>query len=150
MKRMERWGTGDVRGTGGSANVAVRPPLQRQMQSQLQTQVFGSVSISISIVFSTFCAFARDEARGWVCEGEHKREREKEKERIQEPPSPPVIAMLQTTDDEDSGGDDAVGCLLVGDAHSSSRPLVKLTHLRSTFHLPTPTQTLTLICTSLE
>jgi hypothetical protein len=50
--------------------------------------------------------------------------------------------------------DDAVGCLLVRNAHSSSHPLVKLTHdfQHSTFHLPTPTQleTLTLICTSLE
>jgi hypothetical protein len=44
-------------------------------------------------------------------------------------------------------GDDAVGCLLVGDTHSSSHPLVKLTldSQRSIFRLLTPTQTLTLI-----
>jgi len=45
------------------------------------------------------------------------------------------------------GGNDGVWCLLVGELHSSSHPLVKLTHgcQHSTFLLSTPTPIPTLI-----
>lgn len=113
MKRVERRGTTDVSGLASNGSVArlqrndtipvnvmTHGGSQRPVQSQSQSQVFGA-SASASAPFMAPSAPLQEKKRAGGSAKE--REREKEKDRTREPPSPPAIATLQTTDDEDSG-----------------------------------------------
>jgi hypothetical protein len=122
MKHVEQRGTADVSGMGSSASmmqlgtymipavVIMHGPSQRQMQSQSQTQCL-ECRHWYQLRFSTPFVPLQEKKRvdGSAKEREREREREKETEteteteRTQEPPSPSVIATLQTTDNEDYG-----------------------------------------------
>jgi hypothetical protein len=101
MKRVEWWGMTDVN-VGGSNNasaatlhhmdtipVSVINGMQRHFQSQ--SQVFPSSASFIAPVLLQEKKCASGSAKD--CERDWNRD----------PPSPPVIATLQTTDDEDPG-----------------------------------------------
>jgi hypothetical protein len=103
MKRVERRGTTDAN-AGGSNNasaarlhrtdtIPVGPitGTPRQTQSQSQSQVFPSSASFVAPVL------LQDKKRA---SGSAK---DRERDRNRDPPSPPAIATLQTTDDEDPG-----------------------------------------------
>lgn len=99
MKRVERRGTTDANLAGSSNASAAR--LHRTdtipvgpisgTQRQTQTQAFPSSASFVAPVL------LQDKKRG----GGSVKDRERDRNR--DPPSPPAIATLQTTDDEDPG-----------------------------------------------